>query len=222
MVRRIEDEVDYYYDSHSTEEDLMGETAFHADLVHYLVEVLTWQFRGQICFICENLNIYQTTNRYEYPLAPDIAVLKGVRPRAVRSWKTGRSGPAPHVVFEIASEETWAKDLKEKPASYAHMGVQEYFAYDPNEPTLPRSKSQRLFGWQLDPQQSIMRPMMPESNGALWSVQLESWLVPDGTLLRLFDRNGQVRLTGVEAEARRNIVLEEKLRSLGVDPDQLV
>ena len=41
MARHIEDEVKYYYDSHSTEEDLMGETSFHADLVHYLMDVLT-------------------------------------------------------------------------------------------------------------------------------------------------------------------------------------
>jgi hypothetical protein len=32
MARHIEDEVKYYYDSHPTEEDLMGETAFHANL----------------------------------------------------------------------------------------------------------------------------------------------------------------------------------------------
>src|SRR5205085_9548876 len=202
MVRRIEDEVEYYYDSHSTEEDLMGETAFHAALVRYLVGVLTWLFQGQTCAIHENLNIYQTANQYEYPLAPDVAIFKGMVYQLIRSWKVGKTGPAPHVVFEIASEETWAKDLDEKPARYAHMGVQEYYAYDPNEPPLPRSKAQRLFGWRLDPQQGIMRPMTPASNGALWSAQLESWLVPDGTMLRLYERNGQMRLTDVEAESQ--------------------
>lgn len=59
----------------------------------------------------------------------------------------------------------------------------------------------------------------------------------------MYDRDGQVRLTGIEAEmrraeleahraeaeawrveieARRNQALKEKLRSLGVDPDQIV
>ncbi len=34
--QHFEDEVAYYYDFHPTEEDLMGETSVHADLVHYL------------------------------------------------------------------------------------------------------------------------------------------------------------------------------------------
>lgn len=220
MVRNIEDEVEYYYDSHPTEEDLMGETSPHADLVHYLVEVLRWLFQGQTCAIYENLNIYQTTNKYEYPLAPDVAIFKEVIRRPIRSWKLGRSGPAPQVVFEIASEETWAKDLEEKPARYARMGVHEYFAYDPNEPPFPRSRSQRLFGWHSISGQP--REMTPASSGALWGAELGSWLVPKVAFLRLYDSQRQLRLTGMEAEARRARALEEKLRSLGIDPDQLI
>jgi len=41
MVKQVENEVMYYYDFHPTLEDLMGETAVHAALVHYLMEVLT-------------------------------------------------------------------------------------------------------------------------------------------------------------------------------------
>ena len=114
MAKQVEHEVAYYYDFHPTEEDLMGETSVHANLVHYLIEVLKWLFRGQICAIYENLNFYQTSNPKEYPLAPDIAVIKGVAFQSVRSWRVGTSGPAPQVVFEIASEETWTNDLREK------------------------------------------------------------------------------------------------------------
>src|SRR6266567_2123928 len=132
MGKNLKNEVEYYYDSHPTLEDLMGETSIHAELVRYLMLVLTRLFRGQRCALYENLNFYQTPNPREYPLAPDIAVIKGVGFRHLRSWKVGKSGPAPHVVFEIASEETWKRDLDEKPLEYARMGVQEYFAYDPN------------------------------------------------------------------------------------------
>lgn len=229
MARHIEDEVVYYYDSHSTEEDLMGETSFHAALVHYLVEVLTWFFHGQACAIYENLNFYRTANPNEYPLAPDVAVIKGVVHRPTRSWSVGKNGPTPHVVFEIASLETWKKDLEEKPVRYARMGVQEYFAYDPHEPPLPKSTSQRLFGWRLDQDGQVMKEMPIGPRGSLWSSHLESWLVPDGAILRLYDQSGQLRLTQAEAEAqqaraeaRRVQILAEKLRSLGVDPDQLL
>ncbi len=251
MARHIEDEVIYYYDSHSTEEDLMGETAFHAALVRYLVDVLTWLFQGRLCAIYDNLNFYQTANPREYPLAPDIAVIKGVvyQP-TTRSWRVGKSGPAPQVVFEIASDETWKKDLTEKPAKYAHMGVQEYFAYDPHEFPLPLSQNRRLFGWRLDQNRQVMVEMSPRPDGSLWSPNLDSWLVPDEALVRLYDHDGQLRLTRVEsADQRANMAVQqaeaearqrraeaqraraaiqqaqalaEKLRSLGIDPDQLL
>ena len=176
----------------------MGETDFHRKLVHYLIEVLTCLFHGRPCSIYGNLNFYQTSDPKEYPIAPDIAIIPGIVHRLVRSWRVGKSGPAPQVVFEIASEETWQKDLDEKPLRYAHIGVQEYFAYDPNEPPLPRSANRRLFGWQLDPNGHRIKEMQPRSDGSLWSPRLESWLVSDGIWLRLYDSTGQLRLTSAE------------------------
>jgi hypothetical protein len=85
MAKQVEHEVAYYYDFHPTEEDLMGETSVHAALIHYLVEVLTWLFHGQVYTVYENLNFYQTSNPKEYPLAPDIALIKGVAFQHVRS-----------------------------------------------------------------------------------------------------------------------------------------
>jgi hypothetical protein len=151
-------------------------------------------------------------------------------------------------VFEIASKETWNKDLQEKPAKYAQMGVQEYFAYDPNDPPIQRGSS-RLSGWRLDPVIHQMREMPLRADGSLWSIHLESLLLPDGPYLRLYDSHGQRRLTKAEAEerradaeaearqvearraeaeaearqaeAKRADALAEKLRSLGIDPNQI-
>jgi Uma2 family endonuclease len=228
MAKHVEHEVAYYYDSHPTEKDLMGEASVHAALVEYLVAVLRWLLREQVCAVYENLNFYQTPNPKEYPLAPDIAVIKGYNFRHVRSWRVGKTGPAPQVVFEIASEETWKKDLHEKPMQYALMGMEEYFAYDPNDPPAWRGTSQRLFGWQLEKGKRAMRAMPVDASGRLWSPSLDSFLVPEMEYLRLYDRNGQPRLTEAEAqkrraevEARRAEALAEKLRSLGIDPDQV-
>jgi hypothetical protein len=66
-----------------------------------------------------------------------------------------------------------------------------------------------------------MRPMPIGPDGRLWSNHLESFLVPDEAYLRLYDRYGQLRLTEAEEERRRAERLAEKLRSLGIDPDQL-
>ena len=96
--------------------------------------------------------------------------------------------------------------------------------------------------WRLDAQCKEMVEMMANSEGWLWSEQLESWLVPDEAYLRLYDREHQMRLTGEEAQAQRAEIayeraetaderaeaairkaeaLAEKLRSLGINPDEI-
>src|SRR5437764_4666928 len=201
MAQQIERKVEYYYDLHPTKEDLMGESPAHARLVHYLMEVLEWYFREQVCAIHENCNFYLTLDSEESPIAPDIAVIKGVEPLDGRSWSIPKMGAVPQVVFEIGSKETWKDDREDKPTKYALMGVQEYFAYDPNQPPLLRRNARRLYGWQLDANTGLMHRMLPGPGGRLWSVHLDSWLVPDGGYLRLYDRSGHMRLTGQEAEA---------------------
>ena len=108
------------------------------------------------------------------------------------------------------------------------MGVEEYFVYDPHDPPSWRDIPRRLVGWQLDTATQTTRELFPDEQGRLWSVQLDSWLVPDQMYLRLFDRYHRLRLTGEEAEAqakqaeaKRVQALEEKLRSLGVNPDEM-
>jgi hypothetical protein len=86
---------------------------------------------------------------------------------------------------------------------------------------LAAATRQRLFGWRGDALLERMTPLWPNKDGSLWREKLASFLVPDGQLLRLTDRNRQVRLTEAEARAQQVKVLAEKLRSLGVDPDQL-
>lgn len=223
----------------------MGESTLHHVLIHYLEEVVTWLFHHQACSVQVNLNFYVTNDEDEYPIVPDVAVIKGVPFRHELSWRIGVTGPAPQVVFELASDKTWKRDLEEKPNIYAQIGVQEYYAFDPYEPPLPlsRRKGRRLFGWHLDADTGLMRQVPPQSDGGLWSPQLNSWLKPDGMYLRLYDRSGRRRLTEkevdkakaeaairqmqaeaarAEQEARRAEAFAEKLRALGIDPDQLL
>src|SRR5262249_16460936 len=111
----------------------------------------------------------------------------------------------------------------------------EYFAYDPHPMPLAPQTTQRLFGWRLDPRAGIMRPLSLRFHGYLRSLELDSYLLADGRWLRLYDPSWHLRLTEAEAAAQRAEaaavgrrtaerqarVLAEKLRSLGIDPDQL-
>jgi Uma2 family endonuclease len=200
----------------------------HAQLVWYLVAVLRWLFRDALCAICENFAFFPPLKQPGPPVAPAIAVIKGVALRPLTSWRVQTTGPAPHVMFEILSAETWKKDLEEKPDLYAHLGVHEYFAYDPTPSPLAPATRERLFGWRRDRLSGRLTPLRPNEDGFLWSEELASFLVPDEQLLRLADRNRQLRLTEAEAQAaakqaaeRRAEALAAKLRSLGIDPDQL-
>lgn len=76
MVEQPEDEVEYYYDSHSAEDDPLGEPSWHRNLVCYLGDVLRQLFRGQRCAVHENLNFYHTSDLNESPMDPDIAVIR--------------------------------------------------------------------------------------------------------------------------------------------------
>ena len=235
MAKHIENEIVRYYDLYPTREDLMGETYIHRILVEYLMDLLRWLFHGQHCALYANLNFYQTPEYREEPLAPDIAIIQGVDVQEVTSWYVGKTGPAPQVIFEIGSAGTWKNDLDDKPQQYAHMGVHEYFAYDPNKRPLRRGAPSRLFGWQLDRVSNEMRVMPLRSDGSLWSTHLNSRLVPDGPYLRLYDQYGNLLLTRAEAterradaeaamrriETERAKALAEKLRSLGIDPDRI-
>ncbi len=213
MSEYVQDEVDVRDDfSPFFEEESMPESTVHAALIHYLVEVLTWLFRGQLCAICENFAFFPPLEWPGPSVAPDIAIIKGVALDALTSWHVGQTGPAPQVVFEILSRETWKKDLEEKPLAYARMGVHEYFAYDPNPAPLAEATRQRLFGWQRDPLLPAMTPLLPEADGSLWSEELASFLLADKQLLRLADTNHHLRLTGEEAQAQARWLAEQQTR----------
>ncbi|MDQ2733010.1 MAG: hypothetical protein M3Y56_15240, partial [Armatimonadota bacterium] len=61
-----------------------------------------------------------------------------------------------------------------------------------------RAGVRRLRGWY--PQGGTFVEMLHDERGWLWSAGLNSWLIPDGAFLRLYDLNLEVRLTGEEAE----------------------
>lgn len=180
----------------------MGEGPLQDLLLFYLVQVLGWLYRTEDWYVARNLDLHYTDDVNQHPLTPNIAVFKGI---TTREWlQTGRRSwriypplsPAPNVVFEIASDETWAKDIREKPHKYAKWGIPEYFYYDPR-PTA-RVGHMRLRGWRKNG--GVPEEMQLNERGWLWSEELESWLVPDGYMLRLFDRIEQQRPTAEEAE----------------------
>jgi hypothetical protein len=200
------DEVRFYWEIHPTEKAQMSESFPHHYLMLYLEEIISFMLRDEKHVVAGNVAVYadvQDTSDKNRPLEPDLMLVKGVRLNKrdrgrLRSWKIGPKRPAPNVVFEFASEGTWPVDLTTKVTDYPRIQVREYFAYDPNVPQYYDIAPVRLKGWRYENGQPI--EIQPNDEGWLWSNELDSYLVPDGTILRLHDREGNRRLKESEAE----------------------
>jgi Uma2 family endonuclease len=192
------------------EEDELGDSAAQTRLLDYLTAVLTWLYRASGWFIARDLTFYHPAIRNsQQMISPDIAVFKGLALTVEQRWgltswdmRTGER-PCPPVVFEVSSGSTWQTDIRsgedDKPHLYGQMGVREYIAYDPNREPVWRGVGGRLLGWRYDACGAAV-PLTADARGRLWSEELESWLVPDEALLRLYDGQGVLRLTEAEAE----------------------
>jgi Uma2 family endonuclease len=221
IARLVEDDESeepfYFYDNENNWWQLRRErddvpNAKHNDLVDYLKQVLQWLYRLEGYQVNREINFYETDNPLEKPLYPDIFLMKTREEfPAERGYRIGIDGPAPQVAIEVISKKTANTDLKVKPGRYEAWGIAEYFAYDPRT-RKRKSNSPRLYGWRLV--NGKYQELRPDELGRIWSEELDSWLVPDGEMLRLYDRDEHKRLTKAER-------LSERLRQLGEDPDQL-
>ena len=185
---------------------------FHVDLADYLKAVLSYMYRADGWFISKELAVYGPRRR-KNSLTPDVAVFIGVRvqkPYTFSSWYINADNPPPRVVFEVASEKTKDEDFNKLP-HYAAWGIEEVYIYDASIPRVwPRRLPERLKGYRVE--NGTMVEQQPDADGRIWSVALDSWLVPDGTLLLLADAKSNIRLTeGAVAEERALAAQEQAL-----------
>jgi Uma2 family endonuclease len=199
------EEIYYFYDIEENYRKLRQErgdmpNAKHNDLVDYLKQVLLWLYRLEKYQVNREINFYETNNPVEEPLYPDIFVVKTTKDfPSERGYRIGLDGPAPEVIIEIVSKKTASVDLEEKPKRYEAWGVAEYFVYDPR-PRKRNTKKPRLSGWRLV--NGKYQVLQGDELGRIWSQELDSWLVPEGEVVRLYDKDWNPRLTKAEAEEK--------------------
>jgi Uma2 family endonuclease len=170
--------------------------------------------------------------------------------RQHRSYLVWQFGKFPDVVIEIVSNrkgnELRTTDPKKtcKKESYAQMGIPYYAVFDPlrqiQEPEQMNGELLKVYGLTQGRYVELDRPFYLQAVGlglTLWQGEFEghsdTWLrwcapPPSGSVP---DRDGQVILTGKEradteqaradTEQARADKLAQKLRDLGLDPDEL-
>ena len=82
--------------------------------------------------VAGNVLVYPKRHTPKINVAPDLLVAFGVPKLPDRSsYKVWVEGKAPDFVMEVASPGTWEEDRGPKKATYAEMGVCEYWLFDP-------------------------------------------------------------------------------------------
>ncbi len=181
-------------------------------------------------FVAGDLLWYPVEGNNKIRQATDVMVVLG-RPKADRGsyqqWE--ENNIAPQVVFEIISPGNRAKQMAEKLLFYQRYGVEEYYLYDPKKQDL--TGLQRIENW-LEPIEQINGWVSPrlEIRFELTETGLEIYR-PDGEKFLTFVELDQLRqqerkraeqeYQRAEQERQRAERFAERLRELGVNPDEL-
>jgi len=120
----------------------MGESRSHSTTEAILVAGLEAHFRQHMpsAFIVKNMNVYYSGVDRRSHVSPDVMAVDppAPLPETLRSYRIGRTGPAPFLTVEVLSEQTCRTgDFGLKPKLYASMGVQEYLIVDVTGEFLP-------------------------------------------------------------------------------------
>jgi Uma2 family endonuclease len=189
------------------------ESSLHYAQLALLVACLEFLWRDQTnFFIGANLTIYfsrQQLGNRDFR-GPDFFLVKPTEKRPRRSWVVWEEdGKYPNLIIELLSPGTSDTDRTLKKLLYQdRFRTPEYFWFSPD--TLEFSGF-RLVGHDY-------QDIPPNQKGWLWSEELQLYLGVQNGQLRYFTADEKLVPTPDEAADR----LAERLRSLGVDPDEIV
>jgi Uma2 family endonuclease len=168
-------------------------------------------------FVAGDLFWYPVEGRPDIRMAPDVMIVfgrpKGDRP-SYKQWE--EENIAPQVVFEVLSPSNSLLEMAKKLEFYDRYGVEEYYLYDPEHGDFTgwiRGEDGRLRV--IDEIQGWVSPRL--------GVRFE---IEDGEL-RVIRPDGQRFMTYLELqqqaehERQRAAKLAQRLRELGIDPEQI-
>lgn len=120
----------------------MGETETHTDSISILFHGVKAHLLGDPRYEAfSNLNVYYHPADPKAYVSPDAMVVRPPRKlrKNLRSYRIGKTGPAPVLVGEILSRRSFQQqDLTNKPHIYADLGVAEYVLADVTGEFLPQ------------------------------------------------------------------------------------
>lgn len=201
---RLKTPDEIYYPT-SFDEDEMGETMVHSELIANFLKWLQFFFMSRNdVLIAANLNVYYEEGNPQKWLAPDLLVCFGVENKSRRIFKVWEEKQFPQVVFEVASDRTWRNDAEQKKDDYERLGVEEYYLLDPEREYL----QQPLMAFHRE--NDKLKPI-PVIDYRVFSPRLGLELVDMGKTFRFYDRTRQEFLMTLEESMTNLELVEAKL-----------
>ncbi len=194
-------------------------------------ENLEWLFaEDPNVFVAGDLLWYPVEGNNKTRVAPDALIVFG-RPKGDRgSYKQWEEDNiAPQVVFEILSPGNTKAEMNRKLLFYDRFGVEEYYLYDPD--------LNHLSGWVrtegfldiIEPIQQWVSPRL-KIRFELSETDLEIYR-PDGNRFltyteiaqkaKLAEQKAELAAQKAQLAEQKAAKLAEKLREIGIDPDQV-
>ena len=146
----------------------MAENEFQFRSILYANSALAAYYRAHDdVYVVGNLLLYyEPSPRPGVPgksVSPDLMVVLGAPKHMRSSYLLWEEPKAPDFVLEVASESTYRSDLGSKRATYARIGVSEYWLYDP----IGVYHDPRLQGFRLVEGRYEPIPVMERTDGVL-------------------------------------------------------
>ncbi len=111
----------------------MAESDFQAHALVNARHFLFTHFKSRHdVYISGNIFVYYDPDSSRMSVSPDILVAFGIPRRKRKVYKTWVEGKVPDFVLEVLSTSTARRDSEEKRDTYAHLGVREFFLFDPS------------------------------------------------------------------------------------------
>lgn len=203
------------------------ESTLHYQQLAMLVSCLEWHWRDrQDFFVGANLTVYyshQQLRRRDFR-GPDFFLVTDTDRTPRNSWVVWEEGGRyPDLIIELLFDTTAAVERSDKKALYQNIfRTPEYFWFSPDTAEFAGFK---LVGKRY-------QPIQPNTQGHLWSKVTGLSLGVDQGRLRYFDAEGECLPTPAEAAEREQARAErehhlaerlaQRLRELGVDPDETI
>lgn len=165
----------------SEEPKKIGETDYQHFQISILEQMLRVFFAGrQDVYLASDLILYYEEGSPNRRCAPDLMVCFGAENKKRRSYKLWEEKIVPQFVIEVASKETWEKDVTTKRRLYEKLGVKEYYVLDPEYKYLP----QPMLAYRLEFGELVR---ISVQNNRIFSEVLNLDLVNTGADFRFFD-----------------------------------